>query len=113
MALNKDEYYEEKWVGRKLLYRLHPAFDWREMPYDELCSKICDLENELKRVMAETSEREQANDNIPLVIPVNILIMKEHSDKGRYLIACAILDAEPFKFSQGTNINCIRLYFSV
>lgn len=67
MALNKDEYYEEKWVGRKLLYRLHPAFDWREMPYDELCNKICDLENELKRVKAETSEREQANDNIPLV----------------------------------------------
>lgn len=67
MALNKDEHYEEKWVGRKLLYRLHPAFDWREMPYDELCNKICDLENELKRVRAKTSEREQANENIPLV----------------------------------------------
>ena len=55
MALNKDEYYEEKWVGRKLLYRLHPAFEWREMPYDELCDKICKLEEEVKRVRAETT----------------------------------------------------------
>ena len=39
--------------------------------------------------------------------------MKTHSDKGRYLIACAILEAEVFKYSQQLKamaLDCILAY---
>jgi hypothetical protein len=39
--------------------------------------------------------------------------MTEHSDKGRYIIACAILEAEPYKYSPqliSTALDCVLAY---
>lgn len=53
--MGKDEYYEEKQIGLTTYYRLHPAFDWREMSNKDLTKKINELQSELKRVRAELS----------------------------------------------------------
>ena len=39
--------------------------------------------------------------------------MTEHSDKGRYMVACAILEAEPYKYSNSLvadALACVLAY---
>jgi len=59
--MEKDEYYEEKQIGLKTYYRLHPAFDWRELSNEELTKKINKLQAELKQCEGKPVSDEPLN----------------------------------------------------
>ena len=67
--MGKDKYYEERQIGLKTYYRIHPAFNWRELSNEELTKKINKLQAKLKWCEGKpvSNEPQAATCNIPRV----------------------------------------------